>query len=377
MAKPPKKKMKARRKAGALHLSKTERWLNLLAFLVDRRFPVPREDILSAVDDYRTDWNTGDDTKRESVRRKFERDKSELRQIGIVIQPGPKKIYSAPADQEVDAYQLRPAELYLPYIELSGRRPAGNRPYSSLPALTVKPDEFQVLRRAAEHIRALGDSPLGASAASAVRKLSFDLPEIEPGEKELAFTAPSDAAFHEVFETLRRSVEERRPVSCLYYSIGRDAESRRVIEPYGLMLSWGTWYCVARAREREAVRVFRVSRMRQATVLEDQPPFTVPESFSVRGYLDRAPWELSEEPPARVRVRIAFPHSRWVLAEGLGEVVESADDSGGAVLDFQVRVADPFIRWLLTFGTQAEVLEPADIRHRLAAEVERLRAIYR
>ncbi|HNF84221.1 MAG TPA: aconitase family protein [Solirubrobacterales bacterium] len=102
----------------------------------------------------------------------------------------------------------------LKYLELTGRRPAGDRPYGALPTVTVRAEEFQVLRRAAEHVRLLGDSPLGASAASAVRKLSFDLPGLDGGEGELAFTAPTDAAFAQVFEVLRAAVEQRRPVTC-------------------------------------------------------------------------------------------------------------------------------------------------------------------
>ncbi|MDZ4862870.1 MAG: WYL domain-containing protein [Gemmatimonadota bacterium] len=357
-------------------VTKAERWLNLLAFLVDHRSPVAREEIFTEVEDYKGDWVTGNETIRESVRRKFERDKSGLREIGVIIEPGPK-ISSPHSEQDVDSYRLKPADLYLPCLELSGRRPAAGRPYASLPSLSLKPEEFLTLRRAAERVQALGDNALGASAASAIRKLSFDLPELEPGVKELAFSATVDESFHSVFRVLRAGVEGRRPVACTYYSIGRDVEARRVIEPYGLLLSWGIWYCVARAREKEALRVFRVSRMREAEVLSDQPQFTVPETFSVRNYLDRAPWELSEDPPVRARVRIAFPHSRWVLAEGLGEILEATDEEGGALLAFEVRAVDPFVRWLLPFGAQVEVLDPASIRDRLAVERDRIRALYR
>ena len=66
-------------------MTKTEGWLNLLAFLLDRRYPVPRDEILSQVDDYKGDWLKGDDRTRESVRRKFERDKNELKVVSVVI----------------------------------------------------------------------------------------------------------------------------------------------------------------------------------------------------------------------------------------------------------------------------------------------------
>ncbi|MBP9202090.1 MAG: hypothetical protein KBF47_18875, partial [Gemmatimonadales bacterium] len=59
-------------------VSRTERWLNLLAFLLDRRYAVTRNEILSEVDDYRADWLGGSHATREAVRRKFERDKEGL-----------------------------------------------------------------------------------------------------------------------------------------------------------------------------------------------------------------------------------------------------------------------------------------------------------
>ena len=97
----------------------------------------------------------------------------------------------------------------------------------------------------------------------------------------------------------------------------------------------------------------------------------------MRSYLDRAPWELSEAAPVTARIRIRFPHSRWTIAEGLGRVVEPVDAEGGAVLEFAVRVPETFIRWLLPFGGQVEVLEPRDLATRLADERERVRALYR
>ncbi len=355
--------------------SKAERWLNLLAFLLDHRYPVTREEILSQVADYQRDWVGGSESVKESVRRKFERDKRELRELGVVIEPVATQVVGS-GGQAVDAYLLKPRDFYLPYLELEAvsGKPA-KRPYP-LPTLSLKPDEYDILRRAARRVLALGDSPLGPSAASALRKLSFDLPGIAPGEEDLTLNAPVGPGFEQIFDVLRRAVEARLPVRCRYYAIGRDAEEDRVIEPYGLMLTWGHWYCIARAPDRDAIRVFRLDRMRRAELMEDTACFRVPPEFSIRNYLDRPPWELSEVPPRPARVRIGFPHSRWTMAEGLGRVVEALDGEGGAVFEFDVRVPDAFVRWLLPFGGQAEILEPQDLRDRLEAERGRLRAIY-
>jgi predicted DNA-binding transcriptional regulator YafY len=366
-----------RKAPGPRKVSKTERWLNLLAYLCDRRTPVTREQILSEVEDYRSGWITGNDTARESVRRKFERDKRELRELGVVIEPERQKVTADHTAVEVEAYLLRPRDLYLPYLDLTSGPRAPDQPYF-LPHLALKPEEFTILRRAAERVLALGATSLGASATSALRKLSFDLPGVLPTDDEVALAQPVNAGFERVFATLREGVEHRTAVRCRYYAINRDEQNERIIEPYGLMLSWGTWYCIARARDRDALRVFRVDRMRTADLMDgDAAGFGVPGDFSVQSYLDRAPWELSDRPAVSVRVRVGFPHSRWIMADGLGRVVEPVDEAGGAVLDFGVRAADAFVRWLLPFGDQVEILGPPEMAARLATERERVRAVYR
>ncbi len=360
-------------------MTKTERWLNLLAFLLDRRYPVPREEILSQVDDYKADWLRGDDKTRESVRRKFERDKKELKALGVVIEPIRDKVMAEHAGQEVEAYRLKPRDFYLPYIEVrTHKRARVPPPPYYLNTVTLDAGDLPILRRAAQRVAALRDTPLGAAAQSALRKLSFDLPELGVGEEERAFvqrTAP-EASAH--FAVLRRGVEERRAVRCRYYAIGRDAEEERVIEPYGLMLSWGHWYCVARSPERNAMRVFRLDRMSQVALVQSAgAEFAVPAGFRIGSYLDRAPWELSDEKPVTARVRIAFPQSRWVVGERLGKVVKAVTDDAGTEFEFQVRSADAFVRWLLPLGRQVEVLSPPAIKQRLDEARAQLRALYR
>lgn len=354
-------------------MTKTERWLNLLAFLLDRHYPASREEILSQVEDYRDAWVNGSDRVKESVRRKFERDKAELRKLGVVIEPQKDRVLAEHAGQEVEAYQLKPRDFYLPYVDVRGRP---RRATYFLNALTITPDELPILRRAAERVAALTHTPLGTAARSAIRKLALDVPELAVNDEERAFTSPSEVDTQ--FAVLRDAVEQRRAVQCRYYTIGRDAEERRVIEPYGLMLSWGHWYCVARARDREQPRVFRLDRMKDAQLVPgDKGEFTVPRTFRIASYLDRAPWELSDEKPVKARVRIDFPQSRWVIGERLGKVTRAVTDDAGSEFEFEVRSVDAFVRWLLPLGRHARVLSPASIKQRLDDARARLRALYR
>jgi len=356
-------------------MTKTERWLNLLAFLLDRRYPVAREDLLSQVQDYCDDWTSEDDTRRESARRKFERDKSELRVLGVELETKP--VWAEHTDQLVEGYQLRARDFYLPYLEVrTGKSPRGARPYA-LNAVNLTASELSVLRRAAQRVAQMADTSVGVVGQSALRKLAFDQPSLSVSSGEHRVVGAVPPHFDKTFRSLFECVRAHRAVRCRYYAIGRDNEESRTIEPYGLILSWGSWYCVAYSRERSAMRIFRVDRMRDVEVLTGKSAvFQVPKGFSVDRYLKRSPWELTDGKPMTVQIEVAFPQSRWVIGEGLGKVERPVTDDGGTVLSFEVRSLDPFLRWLLTLGSQVRVIKPASVARKLSELRSRIAARY-
>src|SRR5690606_37264678 len=70
----------------ATRITKLQRWLDVIAFLVARRLPVSVDEIMEAIPAYASRWTEGSDKDRDSVRRTFERDKEELRRAGIPIE---------------------------------------------------------------------------------------------------------------------------------------------------------------------------------------------------------------------------------------------------------------------------------------------------
>ncbi len=347
---------------------KTARWLDLVAYLLQYRHPVTREQIFERVSGYLDEDRADDDTARESARRKFERDKDELRKLGIDIRT--VDMPAAQGDESGQGYVLRKRDFYLPYLEFTKVESKPDRPYRDLQRVTVEQQDLELLDRATRRLADRPELALSSAARSARRKLEFDLPLSERAV-ERALARPLSDEAQQSLEVLQRAVAEHTAVACSYYTISRDSSEEREIEPYGLFFGWSRWYCVARARDRDALRVFRVDRMRDARMLGGaDAKYEVPAGFSINEYVGRAPWELSETQPTPVRVRFAFPESRWVQAQGLGEPIEALTEDGGAVLRFGVRDRNPFLRWLLTFRRQAEVLDPDDI----AGELDDLRA---
>lgn len=349
---------------------KTARWLDLIAFLLHHRFPVTREQIYEGVGGYRGDREAGADA--ESLRRKFERDKDELRALGVDIETLELR---HTADESGTGYRLQQASFYLPYLELRGTGTTGSRTYPGVPRIEVTAEQVQVLQRALTRLAEREEFPLARAAKSAILKLTFDEPvPVQSVERVLAAPLTRDA--EKGLEVLQLAVQNRNTVTCEYYSIRRDTREEREIEPYGLFFNWGQWYLVGRARDRDFTAVFRVNRMRRVKLVRGKGAAAeVPDGFSIREYVGRSPWELSSNVPQTVRVRFAFPESRWVQAKELGTTVDEMTEDGSAELEFAVRDRGPFLRWLLTFQGRAEVLAPADVADslgKLRADVARL-----
>jgi proteasome accessory factor B len=343
---------------------KTSRWLDLVAFLLQHRFPVTREQIFEKVGGY--------DGAEETARRKFERDKDELRALGVEIETVP--IPNAAGDEPASGYRLRPRSTYLPYLELVDT-PATEHAYQGLGRITLSRVEFDVLDRATRALGEQSDTPFAAAASSARRKLAFDLPlNADAIERILALPIPEHA--RQALAVLQDAVIDRAAIACQYFTMSRRTEAERELEPWGLLFQWGRWYCVARARDRDDPRLFRVDRMKNVRRLPGRAPqFDLPDDFQVRTFAGRSPWEFGTGPATMARVRFAFPEARWVANSNVGRVMrEEADRS--LIIAFDVRDGDAFLRWLLPFGRKAEIEEPSGYRQALAALRADIAAMY-
>src|SRR5690606_10439384 len=114
-----------------------------------------------------------------------------------------------------------------------------------------------------------GSDPSGP-LARALAKVAAVL-GVEPGEAVDVDLGPAE---DEVFATLQRAIGEHRAVEIDYYGYGRDERSARVIEPHRLYAHEGHGYVAAYCRRATDDRVFRVDRVREATVTDESfdPP---------------------------------------------------------------------------------------------------------
>lgn len=191
----------------------------------------------------------------ESARRKFERDKDELRVLGIEVET--VDLPGSAGDASQQGYRLKPSSFYLPYFELLSSSEPADRPYAGLPQAALSHAEMRILDRATRRLAQRGELSLAGAAAAARRKLAFDLP-LDDVTAERVLSAPMPEEGRRALEVLQRALMDRTPVSCRYYSISRDSDEERAIEPYGLFLPMEPLVLRSpRARPRRAARVPR------------------------------------------------------------------------------------------------------------------------
>jgi proteasome accessory factor B len=347
-------------------ISKTQRLLDVVAFLAGHRFPVTIEDIMAGVPAYGPAWVEGTETQRQSLRRKFERDKDDLRAAGIPLETVPYSI--GYENEKLEGYRLQKKDFHLPYLRLAASegRPTASEPRRAAQgAIELELDDarlaFEALAMAAE----APGFPMAREAQSARRKLTFDLDPGTVPRAEIRFAEhPAAGEERELVRLLSDALLARKRVAFTYGGITRDEVTEREVDPYGLLFQHGHWYLIGHDHLRSDLRVFRTSRISALSVNKKRPKspdYEVPADFDLADHVDRQAWELGGEEGIEVTAQFDFPRSLWVEASGLGREIERDPSSGVSTRSFDVRSTDPFLRWVLSLQGEARIIAPPEL----------------
>jgi len=312
------------------------RQLSLISFLMAERRPISALEIRQDVEGY------AQMTSDEAFNRRFYADRAELSSLGIDL----KIEKQSEGSYEAETYTLPPENFYLPAIEFSDTELTGLRT-----ALSLLDGEFayaEPLRLALQQLSWGKPSPLSAPEQQSVR---------------LAMTASSGGReLSQRLSKVETAIFRRKTIVFDYYTMGRDAEETRKVDPYHLLFRGGQFYLVGYAHERDAVRVFRLSRMRGKVGYSSKAEhdFQRPEDFEPRTYATRADWQLGEQ---RGVARIWLSERiEWLVRRHLGAGVGTIEPAGDGVV-FETAYGDSrqLVSWVLGLGRQARILEPAEL----------------
>ena len=297
--------------------------MSLVLCLLSTRQYITAERIRDTVEGYEVSQDSAN--PEEAFKRSFERDKAELRELGIPLETGRNSVF----DTE-DGYRIARQDFELPPIEFTA-------------------DEAAAVGLAG---RLWQSASLAAEARTALIKLRAAGIEIEepPGADALPPLPGSEPALPE----LMAAVSERRVVQFSYRKSSAPAPDKRAVEPWGV-LSWrGRWYLVGHDRGRGDVRSFRLDRLvgevrTLAGTAETSRPADLDMLELVRG--------AHYQPDRLARVRVA-PGRGGQLRRLARQLHTTAD---GDELSLDYRDLDRLAGLVAGLGPDAVALEPPEL----------------
>jgi proteasome accessory factor BC len=317
------------------------RQLSLIAYLMAERRPVTATEIRRDVEGY-------SDMTEDAFARRFYADRAELDALGIRLSVDkPAEGFS---DQE--NYSLGREAFFLPAIAFTDGELA-----SLQTALSLLDGEFayaEPLRLALQQITWGRPSPLSSPAQ---RTVGLGITASAGGGDLSVRLAKIDTAIY-----------RRKRIEFEYFTMQSGQTELRRVDPYQLLFQGGQFYLVGFSHEREALRVFRLSRIqgKVAYATKAEHDFQRPADFDPREFANRIPWQLGEQlGTAEIQVsdRIA-----WQVERHFGAYGEMA----GNIFRTGYSIPRLLISWVLGFGEHAGIQGPPE----LAEEAEgRLRRI--
>jgi proteasome accessory factor BC len=328
------------------------RQLSLISYLMAERRPVTALEIRRDVEGY-------SGMNEDAFARRFYADRAELESLGIQL------TVEKPADgvAEQENYSLRPENFHLPAIAFTDEELA-----SLQFALTLLDGEFayaEPLRLALQQISWGRPSPLNA-----------------PDQGSIALGVTASAGGHDLSQRLAKietAIFRNKTITFDYYTMERDAVGARKVDPYHLLFQGGQFYLLGRSHERDAIRVFRLSRIRGkvAYATKAEHDFKRPTDFDPRAYAGRADWQFGE-PLGQAEVWIS-ERIAWQVERHFGRFgdVRPADDATGDVI-FSTYYASvrQLAAWALRLGEHARIVAPDELVAEVGERVERLHELH-
>ena len=330
------------------------RQLSLISFLMAQGRPVSALEIKREVEGY-------SDMNDDAFARRFYADRAELESLGIqlgVEKPGEGFF-------EAELYSLPPENFYLDPIKFSDEELGA----LSTALLLLTDGGFAY----AEPLRL------------ALQQVAWGHPNpLKEGERapvEMAMTASAGGRdLSQRLSKIETAISRRKTIEFTYFTMERGETEKRKVDPYHLVFRGGQFYLIGLSHEREAVRVFRLSRIQGKVgyASKAEHDFSPPEDFDRRDYGSRADWQLGETQGTAkifVRERVA-----WMIERDFGDYgtlrnAVKADGAPGKGRVFETSYASSreLIAWVLRWRQNAGVLAPDDLREEAEKRVALLR----
>jgi len=317
------------------------RQLSLVAFLMAERRPLTARDVKSNVEGY-------SEMSDEAFARRFYSDRAELLGLGVPLQSQRDEFTGE------ELYTLRSENYFLPQLDLKNDELAALQ--TALYLLEGKFAYAEPLRLALQNL-ALGRPGFTEPATDTAVRVEVLDPDYSP-------EMPGRLG------KLEAAISKQRTVKFPYYSISRNKESERTVNPYALLTDFGIWYVVgADLDDDNKVKKFRVSRIRGEIrfATRRERDFRVPAEFAIDDYVGHPPWQVGDI-VGEARIEVGHDTAWWV-ERVYGETGRLEED----VFVTPYSSLEQLGSWILRQDGRAIPQEPDELRRLVKASLQRVR----
>jgi proteasome accessory factor C len=316
------------------------RQLSLVSFLMAERRPLTARDVKSNVEGY-------SEMSDEAFARRFYSDRAELLALGIPLQSQRDEFTGE------ELYTLRSENYFLDELELEDDELAALQ--TALYLLEGKFAYAEPLRLALQNL-ALG-------------RPGFDEPATDTAIRVEVLDPDYSAEMPGRLGKLEGAISKQRTIKFLYYSISRNRQTERTVNPYGLLSDNGSWYVIGQDLDRKDIRTFRVSRIRGDIrfATRRERDFRIPPDFDIDVYRGRPPWQIGDA-VGEARIELAGDTAWWV-ERAYGNAGQLED--GAFVTHYST--ASQLASWILRQDGRAIPLEPDELRREVAQALRDVR----
>lgn len=250
-----------------------------------------------------------------------------------------------------------------------------------LPGIMLSREEITAFFLGEELFRRYLGTPFEAPIQLALDKIKQHLPDhvsydAKARTSAFAFSGGGSAKIDpELMLELSEAILSKHSIEMEYYSASSGQTNNRTVDPYHLHNIHGDWYLIAYCHTRHEPRDFLASRIKGYKPL--MSTFQVEPCFSLDAYLDSGFLAERSTSPEDVVIKFDEYQARWIR-ERQWHTSQQIDElpSGELILRLRVGGLGEVKRWVMGYGSHAEVLEPNSLRREIQEDAEKMKKIY-
>jgi predicted DNA-binding transcriptional regulator YafY len=321
-----------------------------------------------------------------------------LRAVDFLARPGGATMVELGEALDVDrrtAYRMRDTleELGFPLYEDSSSLDGKKRyrfeesylkklPNLSLPGMSLSLSELIALYFIRGNGKLFKGTDIERKVESAFKKLDTFMPEglAKKLEKVKTLFVPTTkfakdySDKQEIIETLTDAIFRQRTCLVEYHSFWDDKIKGFKIDPLRFFEQDGGLYLFVKATTFGNIRVLAVERIIKLTITE--ATFTPPEDFDPDALLENA-FSIVYDEPVVVRIRFSADRARYIKERSWAkEQIITDNEDGSIILELKTSGWFDVKKWILSFGAEAELLEPVELRREIIEELSGAQRLY-